>query len=139
MDFQNYQETKPTPQNQQIAYEPINTTPNNQADPSEVYPSNSQQNQFNQNSQYQNQNCNIIYQEQMTQNDQYILIPQETFNTPFEDNILEIPIKKKKIYCLFIFMFISIIMNSLPTIVLIDNIIIPILFMVGNIVLLYIF
>jgi len=96
MDFQNYQETKPTPQNQQITYEPINTTSNNQADPSEVYPNNSQQNQFNQNSQYQNQKCNIIYQEQMNPNDQYTLIPQEDLNAPFEDNILKIIIKKTR-------------------------------------------
>jgi len=138
MDFQNYQETIPTPQNIQITDEPVYTTPNNQVYPSQICPSNSQQNQFDQNSQHQNQNqnCNIIYQKQITPNDQYILIPQDTLSTPFEGNILEIPFKKTlKNYCFFIFIFISIILNFLPTIVSHNNCFVPLILIIETIIL----
>ena len=100
MDFQNYQETKPTPQNQQITYEPFYPTPTNQECPPQVYPTNSQQNQFNLNP--QNQNYNIVNQ---LPNNQYFLVPQDpqeplitsfTPFTPFESNKLEIPFERTK-------------------------------------------
>ena len=71
----------------------------------------------------------------MTPNDQYNLIPQEDLNAPFEGNILEIPIKKtRKKYCFFILMFISIILNFLPTIVSIKNLGALLFIIIGNIV-----
>ena len=124
MDFQNYHGIQPITHNEQISYDPIYPIPNNQACHPQMYPNNSQQNEFNQNPQNQSQNYNIIYQEQITQNTQYILVPQEPFNIPFEGNILEIPFEKTcKKYCFFIFKFIYIILNFLIAILLIRYII----------------
>jgi len=60
MDFQKYHGTQPITHNEQITYDPIYPTPNNQAYHPQMYPNNSQQNEFNQNPQNQSQNYNII-------------------------------------------------------------------------------
>ena len=52
------------------------------------------------------------------------MVPQEPFNIPLEENILEIPFEKTcKKYCFFIFKFIYIILNFLIAILLIRYII----------------
>ena len=138
MDFQNYEEVQPIPQNQQITYEPYYPPPNNQAYPSQLYPTNSQPNQFYQNPQNQIPNNNAIYQQQIIPNNQYNLVSQEPLDIPFEGNKLEIPFEKtQKKYCFYIFMFISIILNFLPIIVLIQNIYAPILLIIEILIFLY--
>ena len=138
MDIQNYHKTHLITQKEHITYEPIYPTPNSQENPPQMYQNNSQHNQFNQNPQYQSQNYNIIYQEQITQNTQYISVPQESLNTPFEGNILEIPFEKTiKKYCFFIFMFISIILNFLPVTLLIEYIISPFFLIIEFVIFLY--
>ena len=76
MDFQNYQDIQPIPQNQQVTYEPYYPPPNNQAYSAQLYPINSQPNQFYQNPQYQIPNNNVIYQQEIFLNNQYNMIPQ---------------------------------------------------------------
>ena len=138
MDFQNYEEVQPIPQNQQITYEPYYPPPNNQAYPSQLYPTNSQPNQFYQNPQNQIPNNNTLYQQQIIPNNQYNLFSQEPLDIPFEGNKLEIPFEKtQKKYCFYIFMFISIILNFLPIIVLIQNIYAPILLIIEILIFLY--
>ena len=89
MDFQNNQETPPIPQDHQMTYE-YYPPPNNQAyPPPQLYPNNSPQNQFYQNSQYQIPNYNVIQQQEIIPNNQYNLAPQEPLiTTPFEGNKL---------------------------------------------------
>ena len=155
MDFQNYQETQPIqpiPQNQPVTYEPYYPPPNNQAYPTQLYENNSQPNQFYQSPQYQIPNNNVIYQspqyqipnnnvmyqQEIIPNNQYNSVPQEPLITPLKDNILEIPFEKtQKKYIFFIFMFSSIILNFLPTIVLIQNIFSPILLIIEILIFLY--
>jgi len=136
MDFQNYEETKPVLQNQQITYEPVYPTPTNQECPPQVYPSNSQQNQFNLNP--QNQNYNIVNQQPIFQNNPYFLIPQEPLITPFESNKLEIPFEITQKKCCFItFMLISILSLFLTLMISIENIYAPIILIIELLIFLY--
>ena len=117
MDFQNYQDYQPIPQNQQITYEPLyQPPPNNQPYPSQLNPNNSEQNQFYQNPQNQTPNKNIVYQQQqqlIPSYNQYDLA-QQPLSIPFEGNKVEIPFQKS--YVFFSFLIISSILCYLAAI-----------------------
>ena len=117
MDFQNYQDIQPIPQNQQITYEPYyQPPPNNQVYPPQIYPSNSEPNQFYQNPQNQTPDNNEIYQQQqqIIQNNNQYELAQQPLIVPYEGNKLEIPFHKN--YIFFSYMIISSLLIYLPVI-----------------------